>query len=73
MFPRWLNITLQSIMTAGQVYNQVGGLLPPKYQVATTTILSSAQLVIGVIAHNYNPDGSAATEPYRPPATPGKF
>ncbi len=63
---RWFNIVTQIIGTGGQLFNSVGGVIPPKYQAIVATILGVAQGVIGVLAHNFNPDGTSATSAYRP-------
>ncbi len=56
--PRWMNVLIQSLAVAGQVANAYGGLLPEKYKVGTGVVLGIGQIVVGTLAHNYNPDGT---------------
>ncbi len=63
---RWFNIISQCIGVAAQVLNGVGDIVPVKYQVLAAGIIGTAQGIIAVIAHNFNPDGTSATSAYRP-------
>jgi hypothetical protein len=62
---RWFNLAVQIVGTAGQVFNVVGGLIPPQYQLVVATVLGAFQAVVGVVSHNYNPDGTPASVAYQ--------
>ena len=58
------NMILQVIATGMQLVNQLGGIVPSKYQTLVLAVLSAAQGVIGAIAHFSNPDGTTANVAY---------
>lgn len=65
--PRWFNILVQAVGTAGSAWTLFGGYVPPKVGGWVVTGLTAAQAVVGIIAHQYNPDGTPATNAYVPP------
>jgi hypothetical protein len=62
---RWFNLAVQIVGTAGQVFNLVGGLIPPHHQLVVAMVLGAFQAVVGVVNHNYNPDGTPASVAYQ--------
>lgn len=65
--PRWFNAVFQVVALIGQVANYVSPWVPAKYHATITAVLSTAQGIVAVIAHNWNPDGTPSTTPYKPP------
>lgn len=61
------NVIAQLLATAVQVLNQVTPAVPDKYKYLAAAALGFLQLVIGVIAHNSNPDGTSSLTAYVPP------
>lgn len=64
---RWLNFSLQVLGFTAQV------IIPtfvknPQSQVTLHGAVGLAQLAVGMVAHNYNPDGTPAVLPYDPNA-----
>jgi hypothetical protein len=41
---------------------------PPQAQPYLVAALTSLQAVQAILAHNFNPDGTPATQPYTPPS-----
>lgn len=64
---RIFNLVFQIVATLGQIFSVVSGMIPGKYQVLVATIIGALQAVVGVVAHNYNPDGTPATQKYIAP------
>lgn len=64
--PRWLNILLQVVALVGQGFNLFGHFVPPKYIPAIAGGIGAAQAAVGVLAHQYNPDGTPAVVSYMP-------
>lgn len=65
--PRWLNVLIQGLAIAGTAFASFGGLLPVAIGAKIYVAISAAQAAVSVIAHSFNPDGTPATTPYRPP------
>ena len=65
---RWLNITSQIVFGSGQIVNLAFPILDDKQRVFVAVILGMAQLIISALAHEFNPDGSAAAQPYQKPS-----
>jgi len=63
---RWWNVAFQAVATGTQIYTMFGAFVPPKHQGSVTLGLSLAQAVVGVLAHNVNPDGTPSSQPYVP-------
>jgi hypothetical protein len=57
---RWLSTTLQIIGGMGQVVNIVEPIMKQEHKIIIAGCIGFAQLVVGVIAHNSNPDGTPA-------------
>ena len=62
--PKWFNILSQIILVIIQAMNIVAPLLSEKDKILAAAVVAAIQGVIAVVAHNYNPDGSKACEPY---------
>lgn len=62
---RWWNVVFQTVASVTQLANLYSPFLPPKIQGTVTGILTLAQGTVGVIAHQYNPDGTPAALPYK--------
>lgn len=62
--PRWVSILIQVTMTAGQIYNVWGPLVPEEQKIFVAAALGSIQIVVNNIASQYNPDGTKAELPY---------
>jgi hypothetical protein len=61
------NTLFQVLATSTQLLNLYSPIIPPKYLGLTAAILSAIQGTAAVIAHSFNPDGTAAVLPYVPP------
>lgn len=61
---RNVNVLLQCLLAIAQATNIVQPILAPKTRVIVTAIIAAVQGIIGIVAHNYNPDGSSAKEAY---------
>ena len=61
---RFTNILIQSTASAAQVINIFTPVLSDKNKIYATGILSIAQGVTAIIAHNSNPDGTPASVGY---------
>ncbi len=62
---RWLNVIGQSVAFVG--HSILPGLpLEPDTRSLVHTILAGVQGVMGIIAHQYNPDGTTAKVAYFP-------
>ncbi len=67
---KWQNYLIQGLALAGQVgnfalANQWGSGNTPELIAAG---IAAIQMYVGILAHNYNPDGTPAAAPYRPAA-----
>ena len=62
--PRWLNILMQLSALGANGYSLMSGVLPAKYMVPVTIAIQSFVSVVGIIAHNFNPDGTPVSVPY---------
>lgn len=58
------NMLMQILATVGQIFNQVGGFIPTKYQPVIAGILGGAQLIVGGLAHYSNPDATPVSTPF---------
>lgn len=58
------NMLLQILGTCGQIFNQVGGMIPTKYQGLVAGILGGTQLIVGGLAHYSNPDATPVSTPF---------
>lgn len=62
---RWLNIVTQSLALVG--HSVLPGLpLDPATKALVHTILAGVQGIVGIIAHNFNPDGTTVKVAYYP-------
>jgi hypothetical protein len=61
---RNINIVVQVLAVALQVGNYILPVVPASTKPTISAILGIIQLIIGVVAHGFNPDGSPATLPY---------
>jgi hypothetical protein len=61
------NMVIQVVATLAQLVNQLGGVVPAKYQTVILAVLSGVQGVAAAIAHYNNPDGTSAKVAYIPP------
>ena len=64
---KMFTIIFQVIAVVLQLWSALGSVVPPKYQALAAGIIGCIQAIQGVIAHYYNPDGTAATLPYVAP------
>jgi hypothetical protein len=64
------NMVIQVVATLAQLVNQLGGVVPVKYQTVILAVLSGVQGVTAAISHFSNPDGTPAKVAYVPPAEP---
>jgi len=62
------NTIFQIIAASSQALNLYAPIIPPRYALWATAILSAAQGTAAVIAHSFNPDGTPATQKYVPPS-----
>ena len=62
---RWWNIAFQTVASVTQLANIYAPFLPPKLQGTVTGILTVAQGAVAILAHQFNPDGTPAAQPYR--------
>lgn len=62
-----------AVAITGQVFNSYGGIIPQKHQGPVAVGIGLAQLVIGHLQHNSNPDGTPAALPFKPPVVPPKI
>lgn len=62
-----VNSIIQLLAVIGQAAAQASDVLPGKGKVWASVTLAAVQGAIAILAHFRNPDGSPATEPYRPP------
>ena len=58
-----MNILIQVVSTLGQSVNLFTGLVPDKYKPFVMLGFTLVQVVVGVVAHQYNPDGTSARLP----------
>lgn len=63
---RWINIAAQLVLGGGQIVNLAAPLMSDDSRKAAAVVMAGLQLVISVIAHECNPDGTAAAVPYEP-------
>lgn len=63
---RWLNIAIQVAATAGQLAQLYHPFLPPQIAIPIQLGTSILQGTVGVLAHNFNPDGTPAQLPFVP-------
>lgn len=64
---RWLNILLQILGVGGQIGNLIAPLFPtPEGKAGVAAAIGVAQIVVSVIAHNTNPDGTPAEIAWTP-------
>lgn len=63
---RWWNIVLQVAATTGQLAQLYHPFIPPQYAIPIQLGVSVLQGTVGVIAHNFNPDGTPAVLPFVP-------
>lgn len=63
---RWWNIVFQVAATAGQLAQLYSPFIPPGYAGPVQLGVSILQGTVGVIAHNFNPDGTSAKTPFVP-------
>jgi hypothetical protein len=61
-----LNIIIQSLAMVMQILNQTLDLLSPKNKSYALVAISVLQVVTGVLAHFYNPNGTPASTAYNP-------
>lgn len=64
---RFWNVMFQVLATGGQILNLYAPFIPVRYQGTAAAVLTAAQGTMAVVAHSFNPDGTNATTPYRPP------
>ena len=67
---RWWNIAFQVAATAGQLAQVYDPIIPPPYGGMAQGIAALIQATVGIIAHNFNPDGTPSQAPYIPPVKP---
>lgn len=65
------NILAQSVALIAQLFNQVGGVVPAKYQVPIALGIGVAQSIMAFVAHFTNPDGTSASTAYVKPPQQG--
>jgi len=63
-FPRWLNIVIQGVGTATILGSQFAPLFPPGVAPKVDVGIAIGQAIAGILAHQYNPDGTPAVVPY---------
>lgn len=61
---RWINIVAQIALGLGQVANIAAPLLDEHEKAGAAVLIGMLQLVVSVIAHEYNPDGTDARTAY---------
>lgn len=61
------NTIFQVIAASSQAINLYSPIMPMKWQLWASTVISVAQGTAAIIAHNFNPDGTPAVLPYVPP------
>ncbi len=61
---RWVNVSVQILGTAAQILFASGAL--GKWNWIPAAVIGAIQAGAATAAHSYNPDGTPATEPYRP-------
>ena len=73
--PRWVNILTQVLLLVAQMSNQFFDVLKLQadYRTAIMLALGFVQALIGIVAHEYNPDGTPAVTAYVPPGTIAKI
>jgi len=59
-----VNMVIQILACAIQAYNQVGDLIPPDRREDVAVVVGILQAVVALLAHYYNPDGTAVATPY---------
>jgi hypothetical protein len=57
----------QVLLTGLQVANFASAFVPPEYKIYVTGGISVMQTILGLVNHNYNPDGTSASVAYVPP------
>jgi hypothetical protein len=58
------HLILQGLALGVQAGNQYGQFVPDKYKPSVALGVGIGQLILGFIAHNYNPDGTRAEVAY---------
>jgi len=60
------SIAAQVVATILHVLNYASGVVPPRYQPYIALALGILQALGAFIAHFNNPDGTSASQPYKP-------
>lgn len=63
---RWWNVIIQLVLAGGQIVNLLEPVLKPEHKIYAMTAISVMQVVVSIIAHEFNPDGTPAQMAYRP-------
>lgn len=63
---RWINIAAQLTLGAGQIVNMAAPLMSDDSRKVAAVVMAGLQLVISVLAHEFNPDGTDARSAYEP-------
>lgn len=61
---RWFNISAQIVAIVAQATSALTPILSPKGKIISATAIGVLQAIIGVLAHEFNPDGTDARTPY---------
>jgi len=64
------NTIFQIIAVSSQALNLYAPIMPSKWQLWASAVISITQGTVGVIAHSYNQDGTPQTTPFIPPYVP---
>ena len=62
--PLWVNILVQAVAGLAQVVNLWANLVPADARPYVTAAVTTIQIVVGLIAHYYNPNGEPARAPW---------
>lgn len=62
---RWQTILTQVIATGAQALNLWANFIPDNIKIFIALGLGTAQLIGANMAHNSNPDGTPAAQPYK--------
>lgn len=61
---RFWNVIIQLVLAGGQIVNLLEPIIKPEHKIYAMTIISVLQVVVSIVAHEFNPDGSSAKTAY---------